>query len=364
MDVIPLVDLHAQYDSIRHKINEAIALTLEQSAFIMGERVAAFEHAFAEYCGVAHAVAASSGTTALHLALMASGVGAGDEVITVSHTFIATAEAICHCSATPVFVDIDPVTYTLDPSQIEPVITPRTKAIIPVHIYGQCADMDAILAIARRHELKVIEDAAQSHGAEDHERRAGSMGDFGCFSFYPGKNLGACGDAGMITTDDGAAAKLMAKLANHGRETKYTHDFVGYNYRMDALQAAILLAKLKHLEDWTAARIHLALRYEEHLRDLPLAFQARRGRHNYHLFVIQCEERDALAAALKSAGIATGIHYPVPLHRQPCFRQMSAQSLPVTEALAARILSLPLYPEMTDEQQDRVIAEIRRFYGM
>ena len=365
MTSIPLVDLQAQYAAIRDEIDAAMRAVVEQTDFIMGKRVAGFEQAFAQYCGAAHGIAVSSGTTALHLALIGCGVEAGDEVITVSHTFIATAEAICHCGATPVFVDVDPHSYTLDVAQLEEAITERTKAIIPVHIYGRCAEMDPILRVAKRHNLKVVEDAAQAHGAQYKSHRAGSMGDFACFSFYPGKNLGAYGDAGMITTNDAQAAHYLSLMANHGRESKYTHEYLGYNYRMDALQAAILSVKLKHLDEWTAARQRLARRYREELRDLPMEFQDAGDGHVYHLFVIQCDRRDELAAALKQEQISTGVHYPIPLHLQPCFKhlpQAAEGQLPVTEQLAQRILSLPLYPELTDEQQDRVIKAIGRFF--
>lgn len=363
---IPLVDLKAQYAAIRGEINAAIQETLDQAAFIMGERVAAFEREFAGYCGARFGVAASSGTTALHLALAGCGIGAGDEVITVSHTFVATAEAICHCGATPVFADVDPKTWTLDPAALEAAITDRTRAVIPVHLYGRCAAMEPIVEIARRHGLAVIEDAAQAHGAQYGDQRAGALGDFGCFSFYPGKNLGAYGDAGMVTTSDEAAAERLGRLANHGRETKYRHDILGFNYRMDALQAAILRVKLRHLDAWTQARRRLAQRYAQGLRDLPLAMQEPSPGHAYHLFVIACEGRDSLAAALKAAGIASGIHYPIPLHLQPCFAHLAQAGegcLPVTERLAGRIVSLPLYPEMTSAQQDRVIEVVRAEMG-
>jgi dTDP-4-amino-4,6-dideoxygalactose transaminase len=361
---IPFVDLRAQEEAIRREIDDAIRGTLEQTAFIMGERVRSFEAEFAEYCGARFGIATSSGTTALHLALLGCDVGRDDEVITVAHTFVATAEAICHCAATPVFVDIDPEDYCIDPACIEAAITPRTKAIIPVHLYGQCADMEAVQAVASRHGLKVIEDAAQAHGAECNGNRAGSMGDSGCFSFYPGKNLGAYGDAGMVTTNDEDRAHFLRMLADHGRHSKYEHQIIGYNYRLDALQAAILSVKLKYLDEATRARQRLAHRYIELMRDLPLQLPVERRGHVYHLFVIQCDDRDDLAKALRAEGIAAGIHYPLPLHVQPCFRHLPTAGegrLPITERAAKRILSLPLFPELTDEQQNRVVGVVRNF---
>ncbi|MCD6386003.1 DegT/DnrJ/EryC1/StrS family aminotransferase [Candidatus Sumerlaeota bacterium] len=365
MSFIPLVDLKAQYRAIKPEIDRAIQQSIDSAEFIMGERVRKFEEEFAEFCGARFAVACSSGTTALHLALLCCGVGQGDEVITVSHTFIATAEPICHCGATPVFVDVDPETYNIDVNLIEQAITPRTKAIIPVHLYGQPADMDPILRIAQKYGLKVIEDAAQAVGAEYKGRRVGTIGDFGCFSFFPAKNLGAYGDAGMVTTSNESDARRLRMLVNHGRETKYEHKIVGYNYRMDALQAGILSVKLQHLADWTEARRRLAHRYNELLKGLPVVTPAEKFHHVYHLYVIQCDNRDELQKALESEGIATGIHYPIPLHLQPCFQDLPGAGkghFPVTEKIASRILSLPMFPELTDTQQDRIAETIRKFY--
>jgi dTDP-4-amino-4,6-dideoxygalactose transaminase len=359
---VPFVDLKAQYESIRREIDAAIEETIDQTAFIMGERVKAFEKGFARFCGAGFGVGCSSGTTALHLALLGSGVGPGDEVITVSHTFIATAEAICHCGATPVFVDVDPQTYTMDPVRLEEAVTARTKAVVPVHLYGQCADMDPILAVARKAGLKVVEDAAQAHGAEYQGRRTGALGDCAAFSFFPGKNLGAYGDGGMLVTHDQALADRLRMLGNHGRTTKYEHEMIGYNYRLDALQAAILKTKLSHLEAWAQARRRRAHRYNNLLSGLPLQTPVERFGHVYHLYVIQCDDRDDLGRELKERGIATGLHYPIPLHLQPCFRHLPTAGrgrLPVTEALVERILSLPIYPELTDEQQDYVVEAIR-----
>ena len=299
------------------------------------------------------------------MAMVCAGIGKGDEVITVSHTFIATAEAIIHAGATPVFVDIDPETYCMDVKQLEAAITPRTKAIIPVHIYGQLADMDAILETAKRHDLCVVEDAAQAHGAPHGDRRAGSMADFGCFSFYPGKNLGAYGDAGIVVTNDEAHAERLRLLVNHGRATKYTHSVIGFNYRLDGIQAAVLNVKLRHLEDWNNSRRRLAHRYNELLSGMDVQTPIEQRGHVYHLYVIQCDDREGLAKALGSEGISTGVHYPLPLHLQPCLDYLGAKegSLPVTERLASRILSLPMFPEMTEDQQERVAAGIRGFLG-
>jgi dTDP-4-amino-4,6-dideoxygalactose transaminase len=265
-----------------------------------------------------------------------------------------------------VFIDVDPETYTLDPSKLAPAITSRTKAIIPIHLYGHCADMGPILQIAAKHGLKIVEDCAQAHGAECEGRRAGAMGDFGCFSFFPGKNLGAFGDGGMVTTRHENEARRLRMLANHGRETKHDHLFIGYNYRMDALQAAILRVKLPHLERWIETRRRLARRYSELLAGLPLQTPIEKWRHVYQHYVIQCDDRDGLAGALKAEGVATGIHYPIPLHLQPCLRHLPSAGpgrLPVTEALAGRILSLPIYPEMTEAQQDRIVLAIRKFFA-
>ncbi len=363
---IPLVDLQAQYRSIRAEIDTAIRETIDTTAFIMGERVADFERAFAEYCGSLCAVACSSGTTALHLALIGCGVGPGDEVVVPSHTFIATAEAVCHCGATPVFADIDSDIYTLCPSSLEAVITPRTKAVIPVHIYGQCADMRPIMEVARSHGLYVVEDCAQAHGARYGDAICGTIGDFGCFSFYPGKNLGAYGDGGILVTNDGETGARLRMLANHGRSRKYEHELIGYNYRLDALQAAILSAKLPHLATWSEQRQRLAHRYNELLQGLPVEPPQERFGHVYHLYVIQTDRRDELLANLKENGVGVGIHYPIPLHLQPCFRDVPGarrETLPVTERLVERILSLPLYPELSEEDQGRVVGLVRQFYG-
>jgi len=360
---IPFVDLAAQYRNLRHEVDPVIQKTIEETAFIQGDRVRQLEQAFADYSGAKFGIGSSSGTSALHVALIAAGIGQGDEVITVAHTFIATVESIIHSGAEPVFVDIDPVTYCMDPGQIEAAITPRTKAIIPVHLYGQCADMDAILAIAKKHNLMVIEDAAQAHGSDANGKRAGSMGVMAAFSFYPGKNLGAYGDAGLTTTSDEALAKKMRLLVDHGRTTKYSHDLIGYNYRLDGIQAAVLNVKLRHLDDWNRSRRRLAHRYTEALSGLPVETPAEKRGHVYHLYVIQVDDREGLGKFLGDQGIATGVHYPLPLHQQPALKDLagSKKRLPVTERVAERILSLPMFPEMTDAQQDRVVEGVRSF---
>ncbi len=366
-ETIPLVDLKAQYQTIRHEVDAAMRHVIESTGFIMGPEVKAFEAAFAEFCTTRFCVGVASGTAALDLALRACGVKPGDEVITVAHTFIATAEAISSVGAKPVFVEIDPRTYTMDPVALEAAITQRTRAVIPVQIYGQPADMDAIMAVARRHGLKVVEDAAQSHGARWHGVRSGKLGDIACFSFYPGKNLGAYGDAGGVTTDDAALADTVRLLRNHGRRSKYLHDVAGFGERIDTLQAAVLAAKLPHLAGWSAARRRLAARYNELLADceLVLPFVAAAAEPVWHLYVIRTPQRDALLEALNRQGIGAGVHYPVPLHLQPAYAHLGyrAGQMPVTEEVAATCLSLPLYPELSDAQQDAVVAAVRAFLG-
>jgi dTDP-4-amino-4,6-dideoxygalactose transaminase len=340
---------------------------LDSTAFILGREVADFEAEFASFIGARGAVGVASGTAALHLALRATGIKPGDEVITTAHTFIATAEAISHAGATPVFVDIDPATFNLDPALVEAAITPRTRAIVPVHLYGQPADMTAISTIAGAHGLRVIEDAAQAHGSEVDGRRTGTIGDLACFSFYPGKNLGAYGDAGAVTGNDESLLASVRKSRDHGRMSKYEHDEIGYGERIDALQAAILGVKLPHLEAWTQQRRDVAARYDEGLADLPitLPIQAPGRRHVYHLYVIRCDSRDALLAHLKASGVDGGVHYPVPLHLQPAYASLGMHpgDLPQTERAAAAVLSLPLYPELTEDRQAVVIDAVRSFFG-
>ena len=360
---LPLVDLRRQHESLQPELDATIARVFESSDFILGKEAREFENEFASFLGVEHAVACGNGTDALELALWAVGVKPGDEVITVAHTFAATAEAIIRAGATPRFVDISPDTLLMDLDQVERGITPRTSAIVPVHIYGSCVDMDALMALARRRGLKVVEDAAQAHGALVNGRSAGTAGDAGTFSFYPGKNLGACGDAGAVVTRDAKTADLIARARNHGRSGKYTHSFVGRNSRMDGLQAAILRLKLGHLAAWNARRRAIAARYRFLLEDLPEvhAIEPHDGEPIYHLFVVECEDRDAVRERMGAAGIATGIHYPVPLHLQVAFAgpdQPKEGELPVTERAAVRILSLPMFPEMTDGEADRVVTAL------
>ncbi|MDT4969360.1 MAG: hypothetical protein QOJ64_4097 [Acidobacteriota bacterium] len=351
---IPLVDLKAQYAGIKPEIDAAIQRVLDNTSFILGREVLEFEQKFADHVGAKGAVGVASGTAALHLSLLACGVGPGDEVITAAHTFMATAEPIAQIGAKPVFVEIESDTYNIDPKRAEQAITPRTKAIIPVHLYGQPARLDDLLEIARRHKLWLIEDAAQAHGAEYKGRRCGSIGDLGCFSFYPGKNLGAYGDAGAVTGNNEELLAKVRKLRDHGRTSKYEHDEIGFGERMDGLQAAILGAKLPHLEEWTEARRSNAKLYNELLAgcDVVRPYELEDVRHVYHLYVIRTPHRDKVLAHLKSKGIDAGIHYPVPLHRQPAFLKQGYGdiSLPVTEKAAMEVLSLPLFPELTYEQ--------------
>jgi dTDP-4-amino-4,6-dideoxygalactose transaminase len=362
--MIPLVDLKAQYATIKPEVDAAIQAVVDSAAFINGPQVRAFEEAFAAFCGARHAVGVQSGTAALHLALMACDVGPGDEVIVPSMTFIATAEMIGRLGARPVFVDVDPRTCNLDPGALEKAVTPRTRAVIPVHLYGQPAEMDAILAIARRNGLRVIEDAAQAHGAEYRGRRVGTLGDVAVFSFYPGKNLGAYGDGGALVTNDGNVAEQVRLLHNHGRRSKYTHEKEGFNYRLDTLQAAVLEAKLPHLDAWTIARRHNAELYRQYLSGLPveLPYEAPHVRSVYHLFVIRVTRRDEVLAHLRANGVGAGVHYPIPLHMQPAYEYLGAQpgDLPVSWAAAQEILSLPMYPELTEEQIQQVVDTLRR----
>ena len=362
---IPLADLKAQYLSIKPEIDTAIQRVLENTSFIQGPEVAAFEEAFARYVGVRGAVGVASGTAALHLAFLACGIGPGDEVITTPHTFYATAEAVVQAGATPVFVDIQPDTCNLDPAKIEAAITPRTRAIVPVHLYGQAADMDEILAVARRHGLRVIEDAAQAHGAFYRGRPCGSLADAACFSFYPSKNLGCYGDGGLLTSDDPEILARVRRLRDHGRVGKYEHVELGWAYRLDALQAAILRAKLPHLDEWVARRRAAAHRYNELFAGSGVVTPAEReyNRHAYYSYVIRRAGRDALAAHLTRSGIGVVIHYPIPMHLQPVYRAMGLGrgAFPVAEAAADQVLSLPIYPEITPAQQERVVEAVRAF---
>jgi dTDP-4-amino-4,6-dideoxygalactose transaminase len=362
---IPFVDLKAQYRTIEEDINTAIANVLQHTDFILGQAVSEFEAEFAEYCQAAYAVGVDSGYSALELSLRAYEIGSGDEVITAANTYIATALAISNTGARPVLVDVDQHTHNLDPSKLEAAITPATRAILPVHLYGQPADMDSIQAIARRHGLLVIEDAAQGHGACYQGRRTGSLGDAAGFSFYPGKNLGAYGDGGAVVTNDPVIAERVRLLRNLGQRTKSDHQIKGFNHRLDTIQAAVLRTKLPHLDGWNAARRRAAAEYDRALAALPLITprSAPRSEHVYHLYVIRVPDRDGLQNHLKQAGIATGIHYPVPIHLQAAYRDLGYKrgDFPITETLADEILSLPMYAELSSEAIGYVVETIAEY---
>jgi dTDP-4-amino-4,6-dideoxygalactose transaminase len=360
--MIPLVDLRAQYHTIKTEIWEAIDRVLETSQFVLGSEVAAFEGEFADFCGARHGIAVNSGTSALHLALLAAGIGPGDEVITVPFTFVATVAAIVYTGARPVLVDIDPRSYTIDVTQIERAITRRTKAILPVHLYGHPADLDPIIEIARRHHLVVIEDAAQAHGAEYKGRRVGSIGDLACFSFYPGKNLGAYGEGGMVITNQSGYDRTIRMLRDWGQEHKYHHMLKGFNYRMEGLQGAILRVKLRYLEAWTEARRTHAALYDVLLAGnnvqppQAMAF----ARHVYHIYAIRTPERAALQQRLAGREIQSGVHYPFPVHLLPAYADLGYHSgnFPQAETMASEELSLPMYPELSKEAVHRVAAAL------
>jgi dTDP-4-amino-4,6-dideoxygalactose transaminase len=360
---VPFVDLKAQYQTIKPEIDAAIASVIENTNFILGPQVAAFEKAFAEYVGGAFCVGVNSGTAALQLALMACGVGRGDEVIVPSFTFFATAETVSVLGAIPVFVDVDPVSYTITAAEIEKAITPRTRAIIPVHLYGQAADLDPIRALANKHNLHVIEDAAQAHGAEYKGRRVGGLGTAGCFSFYPSKNLGAYGEAGGVVTNNEDLARRLRLLRQHGQTSKYAHAMVAYNFRLEEIQAAVLNVKLPHLDKWNNGRRDRAARYNELLSgtELVLPREMEYARHVYHVYTVQCDNRDELQNRLAAKGIQCGVHYPIPIHLQPAYASLGykAGDLPVTERLSERVLSLPLFAELTEAQQRAVANAIR-----
>ncbi len=365
MDV-PFLDLKPQYRRIEAALRPRLEAIMKEGAFINGPEVEAFEQEFAAFCETKYCVGVSSGTDALRFALLACGIGAGDEVITVPHTFIATTEAITQAGARPVFVDVDPATSTLDPARLEAAITPRTRAVIPVHLYGRPADMDPILEIAARRRLTVIEDACQAHGARYRGRRAGGMGRVGCFSFYPGKNLGAFGDAGALVTDDPEVARRARMLREHGQSRKYVHDTEGYTGRLDALQAAVLRLKLGFLEAWNRARSQNARRYDELLENIPgLSFHRAADGIDpvYHLYVVFVDDREGLREHLGRHGVGTGLHYPLPLHLQQAYAAMGHRrgDFPVSERLADRLLSLPMYAELAPEQIEYVASCIREF---
>lgn len=368
---IPLVDLKAQYSRIGQHVTRRISGVLEEAAFILGPEVDRFEEDFARYCGTAYAIGLGSGTAALSEALLVMGIGQGDEVITVPNTFIATAEAISHVGAKPVLVDVDPESYNLDPLLLEQAISEKTRAIIPVHLYGQTADMGAILHVAKAYDLRVLEDACQAHGAEHRGRRAGSMGTMAAFSFYPGKNLGAYGDAGAVVTDSAELAGRVRLVRNHGSRKRYCHEVIGDNARMDGIQAAVLNVKLAYLDAWNDSRRRNAAVYCELLRALvsdglvTAPMESRWARHVYHLFVVQVEERvrDALVQHLNSKGIGAQIHYPVPIHLQKAYNWLGYEegAFPVAERLAKRIVSLPMFPELGESQMEYIVGEVDKF---
>ncbi len=362
---VPFMDLSREYEEIGAQIEAVIRRVIQNGRFVLGRELQKFELAFADYLGASHCIGVASGTDALYLALEAAGIGPGDEVITVSHTFIATALAISRLGATPVFVDIDPVTYTMNVEEASRAVTKKTKAILPVHLYGQCVDMDPLLALAREHDLWVVEDACQAVSSTYKGRKAGTMGDFGCFSFYPSKNLGCYGDGGAIITNNVESAEKLKWIRNYGQRERYRHDFKGMNSRLDEIQAAILNVKLPYLDLWTIKRRALANRYAEALKNSPIQLPVENlyCEHVYHLYVIQALERDALQTHLSEKGIQTLIHYPVPVHLQPAFADLGYRpgSLPVTEDAAAKILSLPMYPQLTEAEIKIVSATLAEY---
>ncbi|TEU14774.1 MAG: DegT/DnrJ/EryC1/StrS family aminotransferase [Anaerolineales bacterium] len=361
---VPFVDLAAQYATIEEQVGEAMASVLRSTNFILGQDVDLFEKEFAAFCEAEHAIGVDTGTSALELILRAYDIGPGDEVITVANTFIATVLAISYAGATPVLVDADPQTYTIDVSKLEGAITPRTKAIIPVHLYGQPADMDPIIEIAQKHGLKVIEDTCQAHGARYKGRRVGSIGHAAAFSFYPAKNLGAYGDGGIIVTGDEQVAQRVRMLRNYGQREKYNHLVRGFNRRLDTLQAAVLRVKLRYLDDWNDARRQHAGQYDQLLASTPLVLplEADYAESVYHLYVVRTDNREALRDYLHEQGIATGIHYPIPVHLQPAYQELGYRKgdFPVSERYAEQVVSLPMYPELTPEFIDHVVEAIKQ----
>ena len=362
---IPLVDLKTQYLKLRRELWPVVEDTISRGHYILGKEVEDFEKEFAAFCGTAHCIGVSSGTEALHLSLRALDIGPGDEVITAVNTFIATAFAISYTGATPVFVDVRPSDFNIDPELIDKAVSPRTRAIIPVHLYGQPADMDAIREIARQHNLVVVEDACQAHGARYNRQRVGTFGDAGCFSFYPGKNLGAYGDGGAVVTNNETIAERIRELRQYGQKQKYIHSTLGYNARLDSIQAKILGVKLRHLDEWNANRKEAAQLYRELLSEngIVLPHENPESDHVYHLFVIQHPRRDDLLTFLQDQNIFCGIHYPVPLNRQKPYLSVETipSDAPVAQTLAGRILSLPMFPEITNEQITRISEAIKRF---
>ena len=359
--MIPMVDLKRQYHKLKNEIDQGMLTALENTQFILGPNVQAFEKEAAENLGVKHAISCASGTDALHLALLAAGIGPGDEVITTTFTFIATAEAICYVGATPVFIDIDEKTFNMDLNAIEAAITDKTKAIIPVHIFGQPVDMNRVLQIADKHKLLVVEDCAQSYGADINGKMTGSFGIAGCHSFFPSKNLGCYGDGGMITTQDDDVAERLRVLRNHGSFERYHHNIIGYNSRLDELQAVILRVKLKHIEEFNHERRRAAHYYSEQLASLLVPpHEDGVGTHVYHQYVTLSDKRDAIMKKLSENDIACAIYYPIPLHKQPVFaEQFNSVSLPVSEAVAAQCMALPIHPELTNQQIDQIVSVIQ-----
>jgi dTDP-4-amino-4,6-dideoxygalactose transaminase len=361
--MIPFADLQAQYRALKPEIDAAVLAVFDKAQFILGPAVAAFETDFAAYCQTSEAIGVNSGTSALHLALLAAGVGPGDEVITVPYTFVATVAAIEYAGARPVLVDVEPDYWTMDPARFEAAITPRTKAVIPVHLYGQPADMDPILDIARRRGITVIEDACQAHGSEYKGRRCGSMGELGCFSFYPGKNLGAYGEGGAVVTNDPAMAQRIRLLRAWGEEVRYEHKYRAFNYRMDGVQGAVLGVKLRYLDAWTEARRRHAGEYARQLAGTAARLPIERpgSRHVYHVYVVQLQDRNGWRARLSDAGVQTGVHYPVPVHLQPAYRDLgyTVGDFPVSERVATEVLSLPMFPELTTGQIGEVAGLLR-----
>ena len=358
---VPFLDLQAQYQAIKPEVDAAMRTVLDASTYVGGPAVQAFEKEFAAFTGTEHCVGLNSGTAAIALLLQASGIGPGDEVITAANSFFASAEAISEVGATPVLVDCNEDDALMDVSQLQAAITPNTKAILPVHLYGQPADMDAINAVAEAHDLWTFEDACQAHGATYKGRPAGSLGDGAAFSFYPGKNLGAYGDAGAVTTRDEITATTVRMLREHGSAVKYEHELVGWNERMDGIQGAVLNVKLPHLDAWNAKRREHALAYRQSLQGVKPMAERPYGESAYHLFVVRSPDRDALQAHLTAQGIQSLIHYPVPIHLQPAYKKWKEGAFPIAEKLAGEILSLPLYPELTDAQRAAVIEAVNSF---
>ena len=361
---VPFLDLKAQYAQIKDQVTPALQAVMENTAFAGGPFVSQFEQNFADYCQCKHAIGVGNGTEALWVALIAMGVKAGDEVITAANTFIATAEAISFTGAKPVFVDVEEHSYNLDPAQLEAAITDKTKVIIPVHLYGQIANMDPVLAIAKKYSLRVLEDASQSHGALSQDRRAGSIADAGCFSFYPGKNLGAYGEAGAVTTNNDELAATMRRFRDHGQAKKYYHDMIGWNARMDGFQGAVLDIKLKYLPDWTAARQAHAAQYNTLLADnanISTPQVSSGNQHVYHIYAVRVQEREKVMKALADKGIASGIHYPIPLHLQTAYAHLGYQlgQFPIAERCAVEQISLPMYPELSDAQISYVAEQLQ-----